>query len=78
MCLYFAGLFGEWLYKQLVDRNMTTQELATALGFTRATISNHVHGNFSPNRTSLRKYADYFGVNYWELYELVIVGKVRE
>lgn len=78
MVTHPRNAFGVWLHEQLVEANMNTRDLADAIGITRESVSNHLNGRFAPNRHSLRQYANYFGVNYWELYEMTVSGQVHE
>ncbi len=64
--------FGNWLYNKLLDAGMTESELAKELGLTRVTISNHIRGSVIPHRYTLDLYADYFGIPWYVLYEMVL------
>lgn len=72
------NLFGAWLREKLIEFDMSTKDLADDIGVTRESVSNHLNGRFNPNRNTLRLYARYFGVNYWDLYEMMVSGRIHE
>lgn len=66
------GKFANWLDNKLSGSGMSETDLANELGLTRATVSNHIRGSVTPHRSTLDLYADYFGVPWYVLYEMVL------
>lgn len=66
------GSFGKWLRDSMLDQNISERELAAVLGIHYVTISYHLNGIRSPSFFILKKYADYFDVDLWDLYELTL------
>lgn len=64
--------FSNWLYSVMEANNLSISKLSAETYISRPTISDHLHGHRLPYRNTLRIYADYFGVNYWWLYEMVL------
>ena len=62
--------FGEWLKSKINEDDLYLTILANDLGINRQTIYNHVRGLVTPSRHALKVYAEYFGEDYWYLYEL--------
>lgn len=65
------GSFGTWLDHAIREKNMSGYEFAKIIGFAESTISAHIRGVKHPNMNSIRKYARYFGVNEYDLAQLV-------
>lgn len=70
--LTYDGIFGEWLRNAMIDHEVTERELAAYLDMHYVTISYHLNGKRIPRFNTLKKYADYFGVDVWELYEMAV------
>lgn len=66
------GYFGNWLYGELLDKHVEIKEFAECIGLSRQIISGHINGRRRPHRSTLRMYADYFNVDYWMLYDMII------
>lgn len=54
------------------EKDLTISRLSEETHISRPTISSHMYGIRLPYRSSLRIYAEYFGVDYWDLYEMVL------
>lgn len=70
--LMCRGTFGKWLRDIMTDRNINERELAVALGVHYVTISYHLNGKRTPSFPMIKKYAEYFGVDEWLLYEMTL------
>lgn len=68
-------VFGKWLRDAMIDQDINERELAEALGVHYVSISYHLNGKRRPSFQMLKKYADYFGVDLIDLYEMTIVGE---
>lgn len=66
------GLFGAWLNNQLIDNAISIADLSRELSITRESISRHINKKMCPSISALKKYADYFGVDWFELYDMVL------
>lgn len=71
------GTFGKWLRDAMIDRDVNERELAAALNVHCVSISYHLNGIRRPSFQMLKKYANYFGVDLMDLYEMTIVGENR-
>lgn len=72
--LTYRGEFGKWLRNKLIESNLTERELAIILNIHYVTISYHLNAQRKPTMRMLEKYADFFGVDKWELYEMTLGG----
>lgn len=66
------GAFGNWLHDAMTERNLTEKELSDILGIHFVTISYHLNGKRNPTLCNLEKYAEFFDVDRWFLYDLTI------
>lgn len=64
--------FSNWLRDEMNEKELSISKLSSETYITRQTISDHLKGTHVPYRSSLRAYALYFGVDYWDLYEMVL------
>lgn len=65
------GLFGSWLRAVIEREGITVNELANEIGLSRTSVSYHLNGKRKPHLYAIKKYAEYFGVNLWFVYNLV-------
>lgn len=55
--------------QEILDKQwMYAKDLAKAIGCTRQTMSNYIHGRTFPNEDTLRDIASALGVPVWELF----------
>ena len=55
------GMFGEWLFVNMMKRNLTCSDVANMLHTTRQTISNHINNIHKPTYVWVIAYCSIFG-----------------
>lgn len=64
--------FSEWLKEQMDINSLSIYRLSKEIYIDRHTISQHLKGIRKPYRSTLRAYALYFDIDYWDLYEMTM------
>lgn len=64
--------FSYWLEEQMRSSGVNCTELANIVNISRQAVSRQLNGHTIPNRTTIGKYAGYFGEDTWYLYEMAI------
>lgn len=72
MILRGEGLFGSWLSDMMHRNNLNTYTLSEEISMHRETISKHIHKHQKPYMSTVKLYADYFDVDFWELYGMIM------
>lgn len=66
-----SGSLGRWLYKKLKEMDMPVENFAEQVGISAREVYRHIGGEAKPTKKSLLLYSKYFGVNYYEIYEVI-------
>lgn len=63
--------FSIWLCEHIYVKYSTLSEFSKDIGLDRDTIYKHIYMDIVPRRSSIKKYAEFFGVDEWFLYSLI-------
>lgn len=68
----FQSPFSQWLTDEIFTKGMSIDEVADLVGLQPRTIVRHMASYIKPNFGLVKQYADAFGKNVWEVYELTM------